>query len=133
MAERGGGAVAVDDWEMWDRREEIRLSPRERLALLEIEARLRRDRGFARRMGEEPRARRGGARRGRTRRRLWLPVGVLLLGVASVFSAVMGIRTEDPGLLWCFAVLWPLTLFQAFRLLCRAARHRSRGGVNSRL
>ena len=119
----------MDDWEMWDKREESRLSPRERLALLEIEARLRQDRGFARRMGEDPqvRGRRGGARRGRTRRRIWLPTGVLLLAMASAFSAVMGIRTADSGLLWCFAVLWPLTLFQAFRLLCRSARRRGRG------
>ena len=27
-----------------------------------------------------------------------------------------------------FAVLWPLTLFQAFRLLCRLARRRGRAG-----
>ncbi|CAL2058729.1 DUF3040 domain-containing protein [Streptomyces sp. TR1341] len=112
----------MDDWDMWDRRERTRLSPRERLALLEIEAHLREDRGFARRMG-------GGAHReraDRAHRRIWLPTGVLLLALASAFCAVMGIRTADPGLLWCFAVLWPLTLFQAFRLLCRLARRRGR-------
>ncbi|MGW4569242.1 DUF3040 domain-containing protein [Streptomyces sp. NPDC004561] len=103
----------MDDWEMWEMHDEIRLSPRERLALLEIEARLRQDRRFARRMGG-------------VRREVWLPVGVLLLVVASAFAAVMGIRTSDPALLWCFALLWPLTLFQAFRLLRRAARHRAR-------
>lgn len=100
----------MDEWEMWDMHDEVRLSARERLALLQIEANLRQDRRLARRMG-------AGRRRG-----VWLPVAVLLLAVASVFVAVMGIRTSDPTLLWCFALLWPLTLFQAFRLLCRAAR-----------
>ncbi|MFD8391338.1 DUF3040 domain-containing protein [Streptomyces sp. NPDC059680] len=100
----------MDDWEMHD---EVRLSPRERVALLQIEACLRQDRRFARRMGDPPRG-------------VWLPVAVLLLGIASAFAAVMGVRTSDPALLWCFALLWPLTLFQAFRLLCRAARHRAR-------
>ncbi|MFH8342121.1 DUF3040 domain-containing protein [Streptomyces sp. AM6-12] len=112
----------MDDWDMGDKRDETRLSPRERLALLEIEAHLRQDRGFVRRMG-------GGAHRergARAHRRIWLPTGVLLLTLASAFCAVMGIRTSDPGLLWCFAVLWPLTLFQTFRLLCRLARHRGR-------
>ncbi|MES4891632.1 DUF3040 domain-containing protein [Streptomyces sp. NPDC096012] len=103
----------MDDWEMWEMHDEVRLSPRERLTLLRIEADLRQDRRFARRMGA--------ARRGRR-----LPVAVLLLGAASVFVAVMGIRSSDPSLLWCFAVLWPLTLFQAFRLLCRATCGRRR-------
>ncbi|MFI9247390.1 DUF3040 domain-containing protein [Streptomyces sp. NPDC053086] len=103
----------MDEWEMWDMHDEVRLSARERLALLQIEANLRQDRRLARRMGAG-------------RRGVWLPVAVLLLAMASVFVAVMGIRTSDPTLLWCFALLWPLTLFQAFRLLCRAARPRPR-------
>ncbi|MGW1005828.1 DUF3040 domain-containing protein [Streptomyces sp. NPDC002520] len=98
----------MDEWQNPD---DVRLSPRERIALLEIEAHLRQDRRLAHRM----------RRAGRT---LWLPLSVALLGVASVFVAVMGIRTSDPALLWCFALLWPLTLLQAFRLLCRAARRR---------
>ncbi|MEU3826691.1 DUF3040 domain-containing protein [Streptomyces sp. SID486] len=103
----------MDEWEMWDMHDEVRLSARERLALLQIEANLGQDRRFARRMGA--------ARQG-----LWLPVAVLLLVAASVFVAVMGILTSDPALLWCFALLWPVTLFQAFRLLCRAGRPRAR-------
>ncbi|MQY37532.1 hypothetical protein SRB17_55360 [Streptomyces sp. RB17] len=103
----------MDDWETWEMHDEVQLSPRERLALLQIESRLRQDRRFARRMGD-------------TRREVWLPVAVLLLGIASTFVSVMGIRTSDPALLWCFALLWPLTLFQAFRLLCRAVRRRAR-------
>ena len=74
-ADRGGGAVAVDDWDMWDRRERARLSPRERLALLEIEAHPREDRGFARReVGGAHRERRDEAQRGNG-----LPTGELLL------------------------------------------------------
>ncbi|WP_243769061.1 DUF3040 domain-containing protein [Streptomyces cyanogenus] len=96
--------------------DEVGLSSRERLALLQIEANLRQDRRFARRMGA-------------VRDRTWLPVSVLLLAGASAFVAVMGIRTSQPALLWCFAVLWPLTLFQAFRLLCRASRPRARSGT----
>ncbi|CAM5708508.1 MULTISPECIES: DUF3040 domain-containing protein [Streptomyces] len=115
----------MDDWEMWEMRDEVRLSPRERLALLRIEADLRRDRRFARRMGAAPRG------TGAAPRALWLPVAVLLLTVASVFVAVMGIRTSDPALLWCFALLWPLTLFQVFRLLCRATRTRPRSGART--
>ncbi|MFF5859436.1 DUF3040 domain-containing protein [Streptomyces sp. NPDC012751] len=102
----------MDERKMWQH-DQVRMSARERLALLQIEANLRQDRRFARRMGA---ARRPGL----------LPAAVLLLGLASVFVAVMGIRTSQPALLWCFAVLWPLTLFQAFRLLCRAARPRPR-------
>ncbi|MFI0167661.1 DUF3040 domain-containing protein [Streptomyces sp. NPDC017095] len=104
----------MDEWRMWEH-DEVRLSARERLALLRIEADLRRDRRFARRMGRM-------RRRGMTRRGAWLPAAVLLLGAASVFVAVMGMRTADPALLWCFALLWPLTLSQVFRLLCRASR-----------
>ncbi|MEU0335926.1 DUF3040 domain-containing protein [Streptomyces sp. NPDC006193] len=112
----------MDDREAWEMHDEmhddVELSPRERRALLRIEADLRRDRRFARRTGRPRRERR-------------LPLAVSLLGIASAFVAVMGIRTSDPALLWCFALLWPLTLCQGFRLLCRISRPlpRSRGGV----
>ncbi|MFG3009755.1 DUF3040 domain-containing protein [Streptomyces cinerochromogenes] len=117
----------MDDWEIWEKPDEVRLSLRERLVLARIEAGLRQDRRFARRMGRTRRRARTG-RTGRARRGVWLPAAVLLLTVASVFVAVMGIRTSDPALLWCFALLWPLTLLQAFRLLCRASRVRSGHG-----
>ncbi|GGV04085.1 hypothetical protein GCM10010260_46340 [Streptomyces filipinensis] len=109
----------MDDWETWEMHDEARLSPRERLVLLQIESGLRQDRRFARSMGD------GG--RGRL-----LPAAVLLLSMASAFVAAMGIRTSDPALLCCFAFLWPLTLFQAFRLLCRLTRGRSRSGERVR-
>ncbi|MEU6773091.1 DUF3040 domain-containing protein [Streptomyces sp. NPDC046759] len=101
----------MNDWEKWEMHDEVRLSPHERLVLLQIEAGLRQDRRFARRTGVP-------------RRTSWLSTAVLLLGTASVFVAVMAVRTSDPALLWCFALLWPLTLFQAFRLLCRVTRRR---------
>ncbi|MDO0929099.1 DUF3040 domain-containing protein [Streptomyces sp. TG1A-8] len=132
----------MDDWETPD---DVRLSPRERITLLEIEARLRRDRLFTYRMRRA--ARQGPARppgpahvpgrAGRPgrlcrldpgRRDGWLWLAVLLLAVASAFVAVMGIRSPGPALLWCFALLWPLTLLQAFRLLCRATRGSRHGG-----
>ncbi|WP_225827422.1 DUF3040 domain-containing protein [Streptomyces naphthomycinicus] len=101
----------MNDWQRGEMPDEVRLSPRERLALLRIEADLRQDPRFVRRMGA--------ARHG-----VWLPVSVVLLAVASVFVAVMGVRTSDPALMWCFMLVWPLTLVQAFRLLCRAVRSR---------
>ena len=105
----------MDHMHNWEPPEDVRLSARERLALLEIEADLKRDRRLAHRMGEESR----GAS---------LPLAVLLLAAASVFVAVAGVRTSDAALLWCFVLLWPLTLLQAFRLLCRTVRHHHRGG-----
>ncbi|MEU6372615.1 hypothetical protein [Streptomyces sp. NPDC046909] len=82
-----------------------RLSLRDRLVLKHIETEMRRDRrvGAARVRGRDP----------------WLPLAVALFGAASVFLMVVGTRTSDPGVLWAFAVLWPVTLLQAFRLLCR--------------
>ncbi|MGV4982911.1 DUF3040 domain-containing protein [Streptomyces sp. NRAIS4] len=105
----------MDDREMGEMHDEVRLSPRERRVLMQIETDLRQDRGFACRMGD-------------AHREVWLPAAVALLGMASAFVAVMGVRTSDPAVLWCFALLWPLTLFQAFRLLRRAARRRPRSG-----
>ncbi|MFC9280598.1 DUF3040 domain-containing protein [Streptomyces collinus] len=108
----------MNDWETPD---DVRLSPRERVALLIIEAELRQDRRFVHRMRATP-------GRSRFHRGAWLPLAFLLLACASVFTAVVGIRTSEPSLLWCFALLWPLTLLQGFRLLCRATRRRPRSG-----
>jgi hypothetical protein len=91
--------------------DDVVLSPTERLALREIERRLDGDRHLARRM-RGPRPALG----------LWLPLSVAVLSCASLFLIVMGIRTSDPVVIWCFALLWPLTLLQAFRLLCRVTR-----------
>ena len=93
---------------MNDRNEhdDIVLSPREMLALRRIEAELGGDRRLVRRMGL-------------TRPRRWPALTVAILTCASLFLAVMGIRTSDPVFLWSFAALWPFTVLQAFRLLCR--------------
>ncbi|MFJ9118708.1 hypothetical protein ACIRJO_24500 [Streptomyces sp. NPDC102394] len=48
-----------------------------------------------------------------------MPPAVTLLGAASLFLLVVGIRTADPGVIRSFAAAWPLTLLQGFRLLCR--------------
>ncbi|MFE9452758.1 DUF3040 domain-containing protein [Streptomyces sp. NPDC006739] len=100
----------MDDWDHLD---DVRLSPLERLALLEIESRLSEDRRLVRVM----RGPHGGVRLPSA-----LPSAVALLAMASVFVVVMGIRTSDPLLPWCFAALWPLTLLQAIRLLRRLRR-----------
>ncbi|POX43865.1 hypothetical protein C3489_37435 [Streptomyces sp. Ru71] len=47
------------------------------------------------------------------------PVLVALLVAVSVGLMVTGISTSHPGVIWAFALVWPLTLFAAFRLLCR--------------
>ncbi|MFD8303582.1 DUF3040 domain-containing protein [Streptomyces sp. NPDC059690] len=88
--------------------DDTRLSLRERFILKDIERRLRHDPRLRRRM----RAGSGG-------RSLWLPLAVTLSGATSLFLLVVGIRTSDPGVIWAFAGLWPLTLIQGFRLLCR--------------
>jgi hypothetical protein len=95
-----------------------RLSIRDRLVLKHIETEMRRDR----RRNLTPRA--GPAVR-TPDRDPWLPAAVGLLGAVSVFLMVLGIRTSDPAVIWAFAVLWPVTLLQAFRLLCRWSRPRA--------
>jgi hypothetical protein len=97
--------------------DDIVLSPHERLALRRMEAELSADRRLTRRMRHHMNRR---LRRPVSRR--WLPLSTAALLSASVFLVVMGVRTSDPAVLWCFAVLWPLTLLQGFRLLCRAGR-----------
>ncbi|MBK3623601.1 hypothetical protein JHN59_01830 [Streptomyces sp. MBT49] len=42
----------------------------------------------------------------------------MLLAV-SVTLMVYGITTSEPGVIWAFAAVWPLTLYTAFRLLRR--------------
>ncbi|MEU9392911.1 hypothetical protein AB0D86_23275 [Streptomyces sp. NPDC048324] len=58
-------------------------------------------------------------RAGRSIRPFWPLPAVTLLGAASLFLLVVGIRTSKPGVIWAFAAVWPLPLLQGFRLLCR--------------
>ncbi|WP_030946548.1 DUF3040 domain-containing protein [Streptomyces sp. NRRL S-646] len=90
--------------------ENVVLSSHERLALRSIEAQLSCERRLARGMRRRPRS------------QLWLPPSVALLTCSSLFLVVMGVRTADPVVIWCFAGLWPFTVVQSFRLLCRAGR-----------
>jgi len=92
-----------------DRTDGVRLTARERAALAEIEEGLRQDHDLA----PAPRRPSGGRR---------LPVTVALMLVCSVVLAVVGIRTSNAAFLWCFAVLWPLTMLQLVRLLGRWIR-----------
>ncbi|GGI93865.1 hypothetical protein GCM10010121_000280 [Streptomyces brasiliensis] len=87
---------------------EQRLTRHEQLLLDGIESALNQDRALVRSM-----------RRARKPRSVWLSLSVALLAVASVFLVVTGIRTQDPAVICAFAVLWPLTMLQGFRLLCR--------------
>ncbi|WP_329297469.1 DUF3040 domain-containing protein [Streptomyces sp. NBC_00659] len=90
-----------------DHADGLRLTARERAALAEIEKGLRQDHAPA------PHRPSGGRR---------LPVAVALMLMCSVVLAVVGIRTSNTALLWCFAVLWPLTSLQLVRLLGRWIR-----------
>lgn len=100
--------------------DDIRLSPRERIILRDMERALRRDRRLAKAM-RPPRPPRS------PRRPVRLPVAVAVLAVVSILLMVIGIRTSEPGVIWAFAAVWPLTLVLAFRLLCRWARRRELG------
>ncbi|MFI7500826.1 DUF3040 domain-containing protein [Streptomyces sp. NPDC049687] len=95
-----------------------RLSFRERLVLKHIENELRRDRRLNRSLRAGPGVR-------APRHDPWLATAVTLLGAASVFLLVIGIRTSDRAVIWAFAAVWSLTLLQAFRLLCRWSRPRT--------
>ncbi|MFI0960846.1 DUF3040 domain-containing protein [Streptomyces sp. NPDC021080] len=92
-----------------DRADGVRLTARERAALAEIEEGLRQDHDPEPAPGRPP----GGRR---------LPLAVVLMLMCSTALAVVGIRTSNAALLWCFAVLWPLTVLQTVRLLGRWIR-----------
>jgi len=107
-----------------------RLPEHEQHLLEEIEADLRHDRRLSRRLRllrllgrlrivwlAERLRRRAGAVSNRLSVSM---VGALTL--VSVILTVAGIRTSEPAVIWAFAIIWPLTLFAAFRLLCRWSR-----------
>lgn len=85
--------------------------------LSEMERVLRRDRHFDRRMRTLGRRRRPLlVRMARYRPHPWT-VAVLL--TVSIVLMAAGIETSEPAVIWVFAAFWPLTLYSAFRLLCR--------------
>ncbi|MGX1274191.1 DUF3040 domain-containing protein [Streptomyces phaeoluteigriseus] len=85
-----------------------RLSDQEQRALEEIERALSRDR----RLDQRLRTFSPPPRRPRVR------TAAALLAV-SVTLMVTGIVTSEPGVIWAFAAVWPVTLLTVFRLLCR--------------
>ncbi|MFC8964384.1 DUF3040 domain-containing protein [Streptomyces sp. NPDC057094] len=101
-----------------DHRDTVRLSPLERATLAEIEEGLRHDH-------VEPDPPPTPARRS------WLPLSIVLMLICSVFLAVVGYRTSQPAVLWCFAILWPLTVIQAVRLVRRWMKACGRGRITS--
>lgn len=98
-----------------------RLPEHEQRILDEIERTLRHDRRLDRRL-RTLRIRRGPDLTRLLRRvagyrpRGWTVAGLLAV---SVTLMVTGIVTSAPWAIWAFAAVWPLTLFAAFRLLCR--------------
>ncbi|GAA2566230.1 MULTISPECIES: DUF3040 domain-containing protein [Streptomyces] len=94
-----------------------RLPEHEQRILDEVERALRRDRRLDRRLRtlrlhRRPDLTRVTAYRPRT-------ATVLLLLALSVTLMAVGIATSEPGVIWAFAAVWPVTLFTLFRLLCR--------------
>ncbi|MEU7100653.1 DUF3040 domain-containing protein [Streptomyces longwoodensis] len=92
-----------------------RLPDHEQRILDEMERVLRRDRRLDRRLRthcRHPRLARAAAWSPRP----WLVAGWLAVAVGLM---VAGIVTGEPGVIWAFAGVWPLSLFAAFRLLCR--------------
>ncbi|GGZ32489.1 DUF3040 domain-containing protein [Streptomyces poonensis] len=95
-----------------------RLPHHEQRILDEMEAELRRDRRLDRQL-----------RTLRLKRRRSLlapvaayrphPVTVAFCLAVSIVLMVTGIRTSEPGVIWAFALMWPVTLYAVFRLLCR--------------
>ncbi|PNG16853.1 DUF3040 domain-containing protein [Streptomyces cahuitamycinicus] len=98
-----------------------RLPENEQRILDEMERALRRDRRLARRLRTHRVSRRPDPARVLARLACYRPRvrTVLILLAVSVGLMVAGIVTSEPGVIWAFAALWPLTLFAAFRLMCR--------------
>ncbi|UXY32880.1 DUF3040 domain-containing protein [Streptomyces sp. HUAS TT20] len=95
-----------------DASKKVRLSPYERFAPAHIKAELRYDHRFTcRTSGRAPCT--------------WLRLAVALMTAASVFLAVMGVRTSDPAVPWFFAAAWSLTLVAGLRPL----RHATEPGL----
>jgi ferric-dicitrate binding protein FerR (iron transport regulator) len=95
-----------------------RLPDHEQRILQEMERALRRDRRLARRLRRLSRPNRR-TRMSRLVSCTSRPWSVALLLAVSTAFMVAGIVTSQPGVIWAFAAVWPLTLYAAFRLLCR--------------
>ncbi|CAL9290086.1 MULTISPECIES: DUF3040 domain-containing protein [Streptomyces] len=98
-----------------------RLPENEQRILDEMERALRRDRRLDRRLRTLRLSRRPDPAGVLARLGSYRPRGrtVLVLLAVSVALMVAGMVTSEPGVIWAFAALWPLTLFAVFRLMCR--------------
>ncbi|MCX3287693.1 hypothetical protein OR263_13445 [Streptomyces sp. NEAU-H22] len=98
-----------------------RLPENEQRILDEMERALRRDRRLDRRLRTHRVRRRPDPARVLARLAAYRPrvrTVVVLVAVSAGLMAA-GIVTSEPGVIWAFAALWPLTLYAAFRLMCR--------------
>ncbi|GHF60377.1 DUF3040 domain-containing protein [Streptomyces thermodiastaticus] len=100
-----------------------RLPEHEQRILDEIERALSRDRRLARRLRPPRRHRPDLSKVAQWAPRPWTAV-LLVLVSAALLAA--GIVTDDPGVIWAFAVLWAPASFAVLRLLCRWSS--ARGG-----
>jgi hypothetical protein len=98
-----------------------RLPEHEQRILDEMERALRRDRRLDRRMRTLRPSRRPDPARLLSRVAAYRPrvLTVALLLAVSTGLMVAGMVTSEPAVIWAFAVLWPVTLFAGFRLMCR--------------
>ncbi|MEU3845092.1 DUF3040 domain-containing protein [Streptomyces sp. NPDC028635] len=94
-----------------------RLPDHEQRILDDLERDLRRDRALTRRLRTLQRRRASWPSRLAAWRPRPLTVAALL--AVAVGLMVTGISTSHPAVIWAFALVWPLTLFAVFRLLCR--------------
>lgn len=93
------------------------LPDHEQRVLDEMERALSRDRRLQRRLRTLDRRR--GPALARVLCRTPRPRTVAVLLAVSVGLMVAGITTSEPVVILAFATLWPVSLFAAFRLLCR--------------
>ncbi|WP_320778329.1 hypothetical protein [Streptomyces sp. CRN 30] len=96
-----------------------RLPDHEQRILDQLEADLRRDRRLDRRLRTLQLKRRRRPNLAPLAAYRPHPVTVAFSLATSIILMVTGIRTSDPGVIWAFALVWPVTLFMLFRLLCR--------------
>ncbi|MER7622214.1 DUF3040 domain-containing protein [Streptomyces sp. NPDC126503] len=105
--------------------DDVRLSPRERRILAEIEEELGRDEPLARRLGTAPGGLRLPDQPAPGTYRLRPALALAALGAATLALLVLAVTTEAPVLIWAFAAAWVLTLVVLLRLVVRWSRRRA--------
>lgn len=102
-----------------------RLPDHEQRILEQLEADLRRDRRLDRQMRTLQLKRRRRPNLAPIAAYRPHPVTVAFGLATSIILMVTGIRTSEPGVIWAFALVWPVTLYAVFRLLCRWSEPRA--------